>query len=43
MYSDINDTKEAIDQVIIDIYSDAFISSRVDDSTYRAKINLTLD
>lgn len=43
MYSDINDTKEAIDQVIIDIYSDAFIRSRVDDGTYRVKISLTLE
>ena len=43
MYSDINDTKEAIDQVIIDIYSTASVRSRVDDGTYRAKISLTLE
>ena len=43
IYSDINDTKEAIDQVIIDIYSTASVRSRVDDGTYRAKISLTLE
>lgn len=43
IYSNINDTKEAIDQLIIDIYSTASISSRVDDGTYRAKISLTLE
>jgi len=43
MYSDVNDTKEAIDKVIIDIYSTASVRSRVDDGTYRAKISLTLE
>ncbi len=43
MYSDINDTKEAIDQVITYIFSNASIRSRVDDGTYRAKISLTLE
>lgn len=43
MYSDINDTKEAIDQVITYIFSTASIRSRVDDGTYRAKISLTLE
>ena len=43
MYSDINDTKESIDQVIISIYSNASLRSRVDDGTYRVKISLTLD
>ena len=43
MYSDVNDTKEAIDQVIIDIYSTASVRSRVDDGTYRVKISLTLE
>lgn len=43
MYSDVNDTKEGIDQVILNIYSTASIRSRVDDGTYRAKISLTLE
>lgn len=43
MYSDVNDTKEGIDQVILNIYSTASIRSRVDDGTYRVKISLTLD
>jgi len=43
MYSNVNDTKEGIDQVIRDIYSNADINSRVDDGTYRCRIRLTLD
>lgn len=43
MYSNVNDTKEGIDQVIRDIYPNDDIHSRVDDGTYRCRIRLTLE
>lgn len=43
MYSNVNDTKEGIDQVIRDIYPNDDINSRVDDGTYRCRIRLTLE
>lgn len=43
MYSNVNDTKEGIDQVIRDIYPNDDIYSRVDDGTYRCRIRLTLE
>ena len=41
MYSDITDSKEAIDQVITDTLSNVEVISRVDDGNYRAKVKLT--